>query len=71
MNEAEMPELVGKIITCAKLMSTATEEQELLLSFNDGTSFAFSAYSKVVAKGVLYRGGVGEPSTLREVELLS
>ena len=71
MNEAEVPELVGKIITCAKLMSTATEEQELLLSFDDGTSFAFSACSKVVAKGVLYRGGVGEPSTLREVELSS
>src|SRR5277367_2214501 len=53
MNETEVPELVGKTITCAKLMSTATEEQELLLSFDDGTSFAFSACSKVVAKGVL------------------
>jgi hypothetical protein len=69
MNEIEVPELVGKVITCAKLLSTRKDEQELSLAFSDGTSFAFSTSAKLTAHGVLYQGGVGEPATICEVEL--
>ena len=69
MNEIEVPELVGKVITCAKLLSTRKDEQELSLTFSDGTSFAFSTSAKLSAQAVLYKGGVGEPSTIREIEL--
>lgn len=69
MNEIEVPELVGKVIACAKLLSTKQDEQELSLTFSDGTSFAFSASVKLSAQAVLYKGGVGGPSTIREIEL--
>jgi hypothetical protein len=69
MNEIEVPELVGKEISCAKLLSTRNDEQELSLTFSDGTSFAFSASAKLSAHAVLYKGGVGEPSTILEIEL--
>ena len=69
MNEIEVPELVGKVITDAKLLSTRNDEQELSLTFSDGTSFAFSASAKLCARGVLYQGGVGDPLTIREIAL--
>jgi hypothetical protein len=69
MNQIEVPELVGKVITGAKLLSTRNDEQEFSLTFSDGTSFAFSASAKLSAQGFLYQGGVGEPLTLREIEL--
>jgi hypothetical protein len=69
MNEIEVPELVGKVITCAKLLSTKKDEQELSLTFSDGTSFAYCASAKLRGQGLLYQGGVGEPSTICEVAL--
>ena len=69
MNEIEVPELVGKVISCAKLLSIRRDEQELSLTFSDGTSFAFSASAKLSAQAVLYQGGVGEPTPIREIEL--
>ena len=67
MNDIELPELVGKIISSAKITRPSVHEQDVALEFNDGTSFSFCCSSKVKSEISVYRGGVGEPEVIRDL----
>jgi hypothetical protein len=69
VDDIELPELAGKVITSAKITKPSHQEQELAFEFEDGTSFSFCCTSKVKSETCVYRGGVGEPQVIRNLDL--
>ena len=67
VDDIELPELAGKIISSAKITRPSVHEQEVALEFSDGTSFSFCCSSKVTSEVSVYRGGVGEPEVIRDL----
>ncbi|MEO6982989.1 MAG: hypothetical protein ABI072_07715 [Edaphobacter sp.] len=68
MEDHDIPELAHKIIASAKIARYSETEQELSFEFTDGTSFSFSACSRVISELSVYRGGVGEPQVIRTLK---
>ena len=69
MDDIELPELAGKVIASARITHYSAHEQELSMEFEDGTSLSFCCSSRVKSETCLFRGGVGEPEVLRNLEL--
>ena len=67
MDDIDIPQLAGKIISSAKITRPSVHEQEVSLEFGDGTSISFCCTSKVKSEISVYRGGVGEPEVIRDL----
>jgi hypothetical protein len=68
VEDHDIPELAQKVIASAKLTRYSETEQELSFEFTDGTSFSFSACSRITSELSVYKGGVGEPQVIRSLK---
>ena len=62
----DCPEIVGKVVKSLKLYPGHGDGPELLIDFEDGTSFSCAVENKPSVTASLIRGGVGGPNVLRD-----
>ena len=62
----DCPEIVGKVVKSLKLYPGHGNGPELLIDFEDGTSFSCTVENKPSVTASLIRGGVGGPNVLRD-----
>ena len=61
----ECPEVVGKTVKSLKLYTAETGDTEILIEFEDGTSFLNLQVTKSSHKASLIEAGVGEPRVIK------
>jgi hypothetical protein len=61
----ECPEVVGKTVKSLRLYSADTGATEILIEFEDGTSFTSSQETKSTLNASLIETGVGEPRVVK------
>jgi hypothetical protein len=61
----ECPEVVGKTVKSLKLYTAESGETEILIEFEDGTSFLNYQETKTSHKASLIETGVGESTVIK------
>lgn len=61
----ECPEVVGKTVKSLKLYAADAAATEILIEFEDGTSFSSSQETKAIIKASLIETGLGEPRLIK------
>lgn len=61
----ECREVAGKIVKSLKLYTAEPDSTEVLIEFEDGTSFSSCQETKAVVKASLIETGVGEPRVIK------
>jgi hypothetical protein len=65
----ECPELSGKTIRAVRIYKDTGDGPEIQLDLTDGTSFSYAVCHRPESKAILYRGGVGTPEIIRDIDL--